>query len=100
MNPYVMLSSALGSAAATSLGMRLSAWHDRMVAHERRLRSESTADACDDECPHVEARALWSEAVATFGARAHELTFLRSRARLAPRAARRSIETSSSGGAS
>jgi hypothetical protein len=81
MNPYVMLSSGLGSADAMSLGMRLTAWHDTMVAHERRLRAASAGDGCDDECPHAEAQALWSEAVAVFGARAEELTFLRSRAR-------------------
>jgi hypothetical protein len=51
-----------------------------MVAHERRLRAGRTGDRCDDECPHAEARALWREAVDAFGARAHELTFLRSRA--------------------
>jgi hypothetical protein len=51
-----------------------------MVAHERRLRAGTTADFCDEECPHAEARMLWSEAVATFGTRADELTFLRSRA--------------------
>ena len=80
MNPYLMLGSGLGTNEATSLSARLSAWHDAMVAHERRLRAGRTHDLCDDECPHAEARALWSEAVATFGARAHELTFLRSRA--------------------
>ena len=79
MNPYTILSSALGPQEAASLSARLSAWHDAMVAHERRLRAGTTSDACDDECPHAEARALWSEAVATFGARAQELTFLRSR---------------------
>jgi hypothetical protein len=51
-----------------------------MVAHERRLRAGRTADTCDDECPHVQARALWSEALATLGPPARELTFLRSRA--------------------
>jgi hypothetical protein len=62
------------------LGERLAAWHDAMVAHERRLRTARTADACDDECAHVEARILWAEAVAMFGDRATELRFLRSRA--------------------
>lgn len=81
MNPYAILSSGLGTREATALGARLSAWHDAMVAHERRLRAGTTSDACDDECSHAEARALWSEAVATFGARAQELTFLRSRAK-------------------
>lgn len=80
MNPYVILGSSLGTREALSLGSRLSAWHDAMVAHERRLRTGRTGDTCDDECPHAEARALWAEALTTFGPRAHELTFLRSRA--------------------
>lgn len=80
MNLYAMLGSAVGTDEASSLTARLSAWHDAMVAHERRLRFGSTSDRCDDECPHAEARGLWSEAVATFGARADDLTFLRSRA--------------------
>ena len=80
MNPYVMLGSGRGTSEAASLSARLAAWHDAMVAHERRLRTGRTADTCDDECPHVEARTLWAEALATFGTRASELTFLRSRA--------------------
>ena len=89
MNPYTILSSGLGTHQDTALGARLAAWHDAMVAHERRLRAGATSDACDDDCPHAEARELWSEAVATFGARAQELTFLRSRAQ----ATRRSLST-------
>jgi hypothetical protein len=80
MNPYTMLGSGFGTTEAASLSARLSTWHDAMVAHERRLRAGTASDLCDDECPHVEARALWSEAVATFGPRAHDLRFLRSRA--------------------
>jgi hypothetical protein len=80
MNPYVMLGSGIRTSEAASLSARLAAWHDAMVAHERRLRTGRTADACDEECPHVEARTLWAEALATFGPRASELTFLRSRA--------------------
>jgi hypothetical protein len=80
MNPYLMLGSAFGTDDASSLGVRLSAWHDAMVAHERRLRVGRTGDVCDEECPHAAARALWSEAVETFGSRAQELSFLRSRA--------------------
>ena len=80
MNPYTFLSSGLHTHEATALHTRLSAWHDAMVAHERRLSTGASSDACDDECPHAEARTLWSEAVATFGARAHSLAFLRSRA--------------------
>lgn len=81
MNPYTILSSALGTHEAIALGTRLSVWHDAMVAHERRLGAERRRRGCDEECPHAEARELWSEAVTTFGDRAHELTFLRSRAR-------------------
>ena len=80
MNPYAIVSSGIGTAEAASLRARLMAWHDTMVAHERRLRAGLTTDACDDECPHVEARTLWAEALATLGPRASELTFLRSRA--------------------
>ena len=80
MNPYDIV--ALGSASddAASLRARLVAWHDAMVAHERRLRSAPGADRCDDECPHAEANTLWAEAAALFGPRARELTFLRTRA--------------------
>ena len=92
MNPYTILSAGGGTNQAKDLSTRLSAWHDAMVAHERRLRTGTTSDTCDDECPHAEARALWSEAVATFGARAQELTFLRSRAQ----DTRRSLNTAGS----
>jgi hypothetical protein len=80
VNPYLILGSGPGTREATSLGARLSAWHDAMVAHERRLRIGTMHDVCDDECPHAEARTLWSEAKAIFGRRARELRFLRSRA--------------------
>jgi hypothetical protein len=93
MNPYAMLSSGIGTSEGTSLSTRLAAWHDAMVAHERRLRSGSTSDACNDECPHADARTLWSEALEAFGVRANELGFLRSHALAAagrgPDAARR-----------
>jgi hypothetical protein len=80
MSPYESLGSSDGTAEAASLSVRLTAWHDAMVAHERRLRTGRTIDACDDECPHIEARALWTEALSTLCPRASELTFLRSRA--------------------
>jgi hypothetical protein len=80
MSPYAILGSSVGTAEAASLCVRLTAWHDAMVAHERRLRTGRTTDACDDECPHVKARTLWAEALETLGPRASELTFLRSRA--------------------
>jgi len=80
MNPYGVVSSGIGTAEAESLRGRLLAWHDAMVAHERRLRSGQSTDVCNDECPHVEARTLWAETAAMLGARADSLTFLRSRA--------------------
>ena len=60
------------------MSARLSTWHDAMVAHERKIRA-GREEACDDECPHAEARALWVEALEIFGDRAQDLTFLRSR---------------------
>jgi hypothetical protein len=80
MNPYGVVSAGIGTAEAESLRGRLMAWHDAMVAHERRLRSGQSTDVCSDECPHVEARTLWAETAAMLGARADSLTFLRSRA--------------------
>ena len=83
MNPYAIASLGTDTADAAALPARIVAWHDAMVTHERRLRSDPTADVCDDECPHVEATALWTEASAMLGPRASELTFLRSRAQRA-----------------
>lgn len=82
MNQYASLKSGIGTHEATMLSARLSAWHDAMVLHERRLRLSGAT--CHDECPHADARMLWAEALATFGERAHELTFLRSRAASRP----------------
>ena len=79
MNLYTMVGSGTSSAEATALIVRLAAWHDAMVAHERKIRAGRADGACDEECPHAEARALWIEALETFGDRAQELTFLRSR---------------------
>ena len=87
MNPYAILGSGVGTEEAASLCARLNAWHDAMVAHERRLRANRTGHACDEDCPHVEARTLWAEALATFGKRANDLAFLRSRAMVAPESA-------------
>ena len=80
MNPYAIANLGTDAADAASLRARLQAWHDAMVQHERRLRADPAADACDDECPHVEAITLWREAASLLGSRAAELTFLRSRA--------------------
>lgn len=80
MNPYTMIGSGVVTTEAADLRARLTAWHDAMVAHERRLQASPAADRCDDECPHAEARHLWSDAQVVLGPRAQELTFLRSRA--------------------
>ena len=81
MNLYTMVGSGIGSVEAAALTTRLAAWHDAMVAHERKLRGGQSEERCDEECPHGEARSLWNEAVAAFGDRAEDLTFLRARAK-------------------
>jgi hypothetical protein len=81
MNPYAMLASGSATSTSSALAARLAAWHDAMVTHERRIRTGRTGDVCNDECPHVEARTLWAEALAAFGERARELSFLCSRAK-------------------
>lgn len=80
MNPYTTLGYAVGTDEATELSGRLAAWHDAMVAHERRLGTNKPGPACDEECPHGEAPVLWAEAVEAFGERAHECLYLRARA--------------------
>ena len=80
MNLYTSLASRIGSSEAQALAARVAAWHDAMVAHERRLKSNGAADICHDECPHVAAGMLWAEALTLLGSEADELTFLRSRA--------------------
>lgn len=77
MNLYTIVSSGVGSAEAAALSRRLSAWHDAMVAHERKIRFGRTDEICDEECPHADAQAL---AAATFGPRAQDLTLLRTHA--------------------
>lgn len=85
MNPYARLASGMEGDEAVALCARLTAWHDAMVAHERKLRM-GRADTCDEECPHAEARRLWAESLAIFGPRASDLTFLRTRAASTSRA--------------
>jgi hypothetical protein len=77
MNIYRLIGNAHGTSDAPELAERLSAWHDAMVAHERFAGSRRS---CDEDCPHVDAAALWTEAATLFGDRADELVFLRSRA--------------------
>ena len=80
MNLYTLLGYGVGTSEAAALSERLAMWHDAMVSHERRLRGSHARDVCDEDCPHAEAPELWAKAVTTFGDRADELSFLRSRA--------------------
>ena len=91
MNLYAMVGAGIGSPKAAALRTRLIAWHDAMVAHERKIRAGRTERACDEECPHAEARPLWREAVETFGEGARGLTFLRRRATEAAKISRRLV---------
>jgi hypothetical protein len=86
MNIYLMIGNNVGTADAVELGERLSAWHDAMVAHERRPAGRPV---CDENCPHVDAAVLWKQAVATFGPYAADLKFLRSRGMIGARPWRR-----------
>lgn len=79
MNPYVILGS--GTPDGLRFATRLTEWHDAMVAHERLLRSKGHHAPCSEDCPHEEAELLWSEAQYLFGSRAHELQYLRDKAR-------------------
>ena len=67
MNLYSIVGSVDGTPDAAELRARLAMWHDEMVAHERKLRSGRTGEACDEECPHAEARMLWVEALDAIG---------------------------------
>jgi hypothetical protein len=80
VNLYTSIASRIASPEAAALSERLSAWHDAMVAHERRLASGRGFDACNDDCPHEDAEILWEDAVRVFGENAAECEFLRSRA--------------------
>jgi hypothetical protein len=80
MSMYRLIETAEGLRAPSDLAERLVAWHDAMVTHERGRGAGGVTSACDEDCPHAEARELWAEAVAILGGTAHDLTFLRSRA--------------------
>lgn len=79
MNPYRTLGNTFGTHVALELAQRLSEWHDAMVMHQRRAGAFK-GDGCADDCPHVQAPALWLEALETYGERTHDLGFLRTHA--------------------
>jgi hypothetical protein len=76
MNLYRSLGAEVGTLEALDLAQRLAVWHDAMVLHNRRAGG-TRGDFCENDCPHVDAQALWIEALDVFGHRAHELGFLR-----------------------
>ena len=93
MNLYTMIGSGIGSLEATALAKRLAAWHDAMVAHERKIRVGRTEEVCDEECPHAEAQSLWVAAMEILGDRARELRFLRSRATASSESSQRFVRS-------
>jgi hypothetical protein len=50
MNPYATIAFSIGTMAAALLGARLAAWHDAMVAHERRQRTRGFYVGCCYVC--------------------------------------------------
>jgi hypothetical protein len=75
---YQAIAHRIGSTGAMELGRRLSSWHDRMVAHER--RAHVSRQPCDEACPHAESIELWEGALEILGEAAERLTFLKSTA--------------------
>ncbi len=80
MKLYALIGSRAGSHEATALSERVAAWHDDMVSHERQLRTGRAGIDCHEDCPHSEARVLWTEVLSIFPEYAPDLSFLRSRA--------------------
>jgi len=76
VNRYELVANRLGTNEARALAAELLRWHDAMVIHLRSAGSHR-APACEDDCPHDEAPALWSAACEIFGDDAYELQFLR-----------------------
>jgi hypothetical protein len=77
MNIYRVLGDRIGTSEARELAQQLVTWHDAMVKHLRLVGTRMTAE-CSDDCPHVEAGALWAAAQDVLGAGASQLEFLRS----------------------
>ena len=76
MNMYRILGDYVGTSEARVLAEQLVTWHDSMVKHLRVIGGRRGTE-CVDDCPHDEATALWAAAHTMFGARAADLTFLR-----------------------
>jgi hypothetical protein len=82
MHLYRHIGNQIGTIEARDLAEQLVAWHDAMVRHLR-VAGVRRADACDEDCPHEDASALWSAAQEVFGERAAGLVFLSAHGRAA-----------------
>jgi hypothetical protein len=74
MNMYRTVADRIGTIEASQLAHQLVQWHDAMVKHLRVMNGRRRR--CPDECPHDEARTLWSAALNVFGEQAGQLGFL------------------------
>ncbi len=88
MSHYQAIAHRVGSPEARDLGRQLSAWHDRMVAHQRGARA--FGPSCHESCPHAESIELWQAAREILGGAAEDLAFLRGTAEQAGAPGRRS----------
>lgn len=90
LDVYRRTANRVGSNEAIALAHELSAWHDEMVKHRRRVtRLGFDADrAMDEDDAPARAAELWRRAVEVFGDAADELEFLRRSAEQAAQAAR------------
>ncbi len=84
LDVYRLLASRVGTPDALNFAHDVADWHDAMVRHQRSQAAQGARCAGVEDCPHQEARDLWSRARAVFGAAADELTFLRASARDQP----------------
>ena len=75
VNTYRILGDLVGTPDARDLAEQLVVWHDSMVKHLRLVGLRGAA--CTEDCPHVQARALWPAACDLFGNEAGKLAFLR-----------------------
>jgi len=82
VNMYRVIGDAIATTDARELAEQLVAWHDAMVKHLRVVTLRGVA--CDDGCPHEQARLLWPQALEIFGEEAGRLSFLRTHGSVPP----------------
>jgi hypothetical protein len=80
LDVYRHMANRRGTNEAIELAHELSAWHDAMVKHRRKLArlgfDPDRHREAEDGAP-ADARELWQRAVAIFGEEASQLEFLR-----------------------